>query len=364
MINTSVSISVIIPVYNGTSTIQSTLDSVVRQRVDGIEVILVDDGSTDDLETTIAQWKSNNHDALTQTQCAVHLFQFENAGQAIARNRGIKRSQGRYIAFLDADDQWSVDKLRAQALFLDQHPEVGLVYSWTDCVDGWGTFVCPGSHKSSGPRAALELLIQNYVDNGSSPMVRREVLDTVGIFSADLPPAEDWDLWLRIAERYPIASIPIPQVHYQVSRYSSSSNTQRLERAARQVLERALQRQYAPPLTTERRREGQQLRSRSLANLYIYLYFQIFRGGIQRRRIPPAMGYLFQIYRHEAQFRQDIGLVFRAIAKVICLSLLPNRLAQKVLNRLGSANSAHVEILRYISTELPPAKLPPFKTDS
>ena len=142
-------VSVIIPVYNGTSTIASTLCSVVKQSLTGFELVIVDDGSTDDLTVVIEDWKTAYRSHLLTRNIDLQLLQFENAGQAIARNRGIERSQGKYIAFLDADDQWSVDKLKAQVLFLEQHSEVALVYSWTNCVDGWGGFICPGSHKLS-----------------------------------------------------------------------------------------------------------------------------------------------------------------------------------------------------------------------
>ena len=349
-----VNISVIIPVYNGAPTIADTLDSVIRQRHPRLEIIVVDDGSTDDLRGAIARWTQSHQPVLQKMGIVIQLFHFENAGPSMARNRGIERSQGKYIAFLDADDQWSVDKLRAQALVLDQRPEVGLVYSWTDCVDSLGTFVCPGSYRSSDSQAAVKLLLQNYIDNGSSPMVRRAVLDDVGLFNPDLRCAEDWDLWIRIAEKYPIVAIPSPQVRYQIARYSSSNDTQRMERSARQVLECALERQYGKSLTPKQRKEVRFLRNRSLANLYLYLYGKIFSGGIQRRRIPPAMFYCFQIYRYEGRFRKDTKMVLRAIAKVICLSLLPNRLAQKVLNRLGQANTVHAEMLSYISSDVEP----------
>ena len=339
------SVSVVIPAYNARMTLGVTLDSVANQSLRNFEIILVDDGSQDDTEKIISDWKKKNSTLLENHKIQVTCYRFENGGQATARNRGIERSQGKYIAFLDADDQWSIDKLKAQQLFLDQNPEIGLVYSWTHCIDNQHNFVRPGSQRSPGLLPGLELLMQNYLDNGSSPMVRRWILDKVGNFAADLPPTEDWDLWLRIAECYPIAAIPMPQVNYRVSRYSSSANTRRLEQSARRTLERALDRQKNSQNLTA-------LRSRSLANLYEYLYFQTFSGAIQRRNIPRAMVYLGQALRHDTNLRRHWRTVGRAIAKVICLSILPNRIAQKLLNRLGNANTVHGDLLGYINTNL------------
>jgi len=339
------SVSVVIPAYNAKATLGKTLDSVANQSLNDFEIVLVDDGSQDDTETFLLDWQKEHSNILNDRKIRVNYYRFENAGQGTARNRGIERSQGKYIAFLDADDQWSIDKLRAQKLFLDQHSEIALVYSWTHCVDEQQNFVRPGSQRSPGLLPGLELLMQNYLDNGSSPMVRRWVLEKVGHFAADLPPTEDWDLWLRIAERYPIAAIPMPQVNYRVSRYSSSANTRRLEQSARRTLERALDRQNNSQNLAA-------LRSRSLANLYEYLYFQTFSGAIQRRNIPRAMVYLGQALRHDAKLRNHWGTVGRAIAKVICLSILPNRIAQKLLNRLGKANTVHGDLLGYINTGL------------
>ncbi len=345
-------VSIVIPFYNAENTISKTLASVVRQSFECFEIIVVDDGSEHKAIESVAKWEKANGSYLLKKKIEVFCYRFKNSGPSLARNRGIERSRGKYITFLDADDQWSVDKIQAQFLFLEQNPNVGLVYSFTHCVDGQNNFFRPGSLRSPGIKASLELLMQNYLDNGSSPMVRRSVLAEVGNFPPQLRLAEDWDLWLRISECYPIAAIPMPQVNYQVSRYSSSANTQRLERDSRRTIERALERQKLNSSTSQQKDFIKVARARSLANLYEFLYFQTFSGAIRRRNVPWAFLYLWQALKYDSTLRKNWKIVGRAIAKVTCLSLLPNRIAQKVLNVLGNANTVHSELLSYIDTTL------------
>ncbi|MEM6501167.1 MAG: glycosyltransferase family A protein [Cyanobacteria bacterium P01_C01_bin.89] len=346
------SISIVVPFYNADDTISATLESVVRQSFSNFEVIVIDDGSQNEAVEIISKWRKENESYLQEKSIELFCYRFNNAGPSVARNRGIERSRGKYIAFLDADDHWSIDKLQAQFLFLEQNPTVGLVYSFTHCVDAQNNFFRPGSLRSPGVGASLELLMQNYLDNGSSPMVRRSVLAEIGNFPTQLRLAEDWDLWLRIAECYPIAAIPVPQVNYQVSRYSSSANTQHLGRDSRKTIERALRRRKVSSQMENQRNFIRVARARSLANLYEFLYFQTFSGAIRRRNIPRAFLYLFQALKYDSALRKDWKMVGRAIAKVICLSLLPNRVAQKVLNILGKANTVHSEMLSYIDTDV------------
>lgn len=121
-------VSVIIPAYNSITYLPATLDSVLRQTFADFEVFIVDDGSSDNT----AAWGSQIQDRRVQ------LMTQANQGTCAARNTGIALAQGEYIAFLDADDLWHPTKLAKQVRYLDEHPEVGLVYTWTALIDPEG----------------------------------------------------------------------------------------------------------------------------------------------------------------------------------------------------------------------------------
>lgn len=190
-------VSVVIPTYQATRTIGRAIDSVLGQTSPPGEVIVVDDGSTDDLASALGDRRER-----------VRLIRQENAGAAAARNRGIEETIGEFITFLDADDYWEPDKLRRQMLAFDQHPELGLVASryykqrpnsdrevWTPELDhtGFGFVVRDEPVRATGSEA-YTLAMRIWT---STVLVRRQALGTER-FVSGLEPAEDRDLWLRI----------------------------------------------------------------------------------------------------------------------------------------------------------------------
>ena len=162
-------ISVIIPVFNGAETLPETLRSLQGQSDPHWEVIVVDDGSTD---ATVAIAKG-----VGQGDPRIRVVSQENAGQAIARNHGLNLARGSLIAFLDADDWWTVDKLADQRRALAEHPEAGFAYSWTDYVDDANRVLHPGFHMGPSGQIFLDLLANNFIENGSNPLVRRSALE-------------------------------------------------------------------------------------------------------------------------------------------------------------------------------------------
>ena len=115
-------ISVIIPVYNAEATIKETIDSVLNQTFTNLELIVINDGSKDSSLSIISNIKDSR----------LKLFSYDNAGVAISRNRGIKKASGKFIAFIDADDLWTSDKLEAQLKALQSNPQAAVAYSWVD----------------------------------------------------------------------------------------------------------------------------------------------------------------------------------------------------------------------------------------
>jgi glycosyltransferase involved in cell wall biosynthesis len=212
-------ISVIIPVYNGESTIRETLESVLRQSFQNFEIIIINDGSTDHTLEIVNSIKD----------VRIKIFSYLNSGLSVSRNRGLGHAKGEYITFLDADDLWTSDKLEVQLRTLKQAPEAALVYSWSDRIDEYSKPIGKGGHISVNGNALPYLLLTDILENGSNPLIKAEIFSSVGPFNECLLAAEDWELWLRIAARYPFVSVPKSQVLYRISSSSLSSNTAKME---------------------------------------------------------------------------------------------------------------------------------------
>ena len=114
-------ISIVIPAYNAERTILETIKSVQKQTFSDFEIIVINDGSTDRTLELV----------LSVEEPRLKIFSYQNGGVSVARNRGISHATGEFIAFLDADDLWTSDKLELQLAGLKQHPEAGIAYSWT-----------------------------------------------------------------------------------------------------------------------------------------------------------------------------------------------------------------------------------------
>ena len=211
-------ISIIIPAYNAELTIRQTIESVLAQTFSDWEIILIDDGSTDG---TVNQVKAIDDNR-------IKIFSHENTGVASARNRGIALSSNQFLAFLDADDQWVPQKLESQRKALLQNPEAGLAYSWTIFLDDEGLIQYRQKPTFFKGNVLTELFKRNFLMCGSTPLIRREAVDTTGYFSPDLAPVEDWDYWLRLAAKYPFTLVPEYQTFYYKSKFSGSSQVARL----------------------------------------------------------------------------------------------------------------------------------------
>jgi len=194
----SVTLSVVIPVYNGAAFIADTVRAALAQTFRDFEIVIVNDGSRD---ATLEQ--------LAQFGDTIKVISIPNGGVSNARNVGIKASSGEFIAFLDADDLWYPDKLEQQMAAIRRHPGVGFCC----CNFGVGDVVggVPVTHFDqfrgdrdltldvplADPLAAL--IKVNFVGTCSNVVVRRDVLDRVGVFDPRYRQAEDYDLWLRCA---------------------------------------------------------------------------------------------------------------------------------------------------------------------
>lgn len=245
-------ISVIVPAYNAQNTILETIASIRSQTFTDFELIIVDDGSSD----RTLELLQNIRDP------RIKLVAYENSGVSVARNRGISLATSEYLAFIDADDLWTSDKLEQQLAVLQQHSTAGVAYSWTCFMDRQGKFVHTDRPVYFEGNVRAELLKTNFLLSGSNPLIRREALASVGGFDPTLTHAEEWDLYLRLAAKYDFVVVPKTQILYRQTAGSASAKIEVMEKDALKVIERAFQ---AVPA------QLQPLKNQSLANLYRYL---------------------------------------------------------------------------------------------
>jgi glycosyltransferase involved in cell wall biosynthesis len=191
-------VSVVIPVFNRPAPVRRAIESVLAQTCQDFEIIVVDDGSTDDTPATV--------EAIADPRITLVRHERSRGGSA-ARNTGIRASSAPYVAFLDSDDEWMPTKLVKQlAVFHRSGQRLGLVYTGTERVfaDGSRSRQIPRRHDN----LTRALLTENVVGETSVGMVLRSALQETGGFDEHLPASQDMDLWLRIADRFPADVVP------------------------------------------------------------------------------------------------------------------------------------------------------------
>lgn len=193
-------ISVVIPTYNRAHLITDALNSVAAQtrRVD--EIIVVDDGSTDETAKRVTAWSHDNMEVIYRRQ--------ENAGGNVARNLGVQLATGDIIAFLDSDDLWHPEKTAKQLAVLAD-PGLGAVYCGVrETVIG--SQEPPEIPQRTYPQGQLlsQLLVRDVTAPTSTYMIRADVFDEAGLFDVTLQARQDWDMWIRIARETKIGAVP------------------------------------------------------------------------------------------------------------------------------------------------------------
>ncbi len=188
-------VSVIIPSYNRQAFIGRAIDSVLAQTTQDYELIVVDDGSTDQTKEVLATYEGK-----------IRYFYQSNAGISAARNRGIAEANGEYVAFLDSDDYWAPEKLAEQVKILDAKPKVGIVYGRMPIINEQGQTIGMKPAGVSGKN--FQELIQCWGDLPTSTvMTRRGIFTTAGVFDPAMEPMEDIDMWIRISRTHDLYEI-------------------------------------------------------------------------------------------------------------------------------------------------------------
>ena len=193
-------ISVIIPTYNRGWIIKEAIDSVLAQDYVNFELIVVDDGSTDD-----------THDILNSYQSNFLVLRQNNKGVSAARNRGLAAASGRFIAFLDSDDTWLPQKLSRQVDFFQSNPDA-LICQTEEIWIRNNVRVNPKKRHKKPSGMIFEPSLSLCLVSPSAVMIKKNLFEEVGFFDETLPACEDYDLWLRVGCRHPVHLIDTPLI--------------------------------------------------------------------------------------------------------------------------------------------------------
>lgn len=236
-------VTVVIPAFNAEQTVGPALDSVLSQTYSDLEVLAVDDGSTDGTSTVISTYGP-----------PVHLLRTNNQGVSSARNLGIQQASGEYVAFLDADDLWEPDKLERQLALLDADRTAGVSTTGHRVVD-WYLRPIDLIRIPTDPDPCETLLLHSMqVGQISSAVVRTELARDLGGFDSNFSQCADWDFFLRLSQHASFATLSDPMIMYRVHSGGMSRNVPLFERDAFAVLQKFFGGAPAPHYEAMRRR--------------------------------------------------------------------------------------------------------------
>ncbi|NVM57275.1 MAG: glycosyltransferase family 2 protein [Desulfobacterales bacterium] len=269
-------VSVIIPTYNRARFLKEAICSVLAQDFHDFELIVVDDGSTDDSPQLLGSYPK------------IRIVRQDRRGVSAARNAGIARAPGRFVAFLDSDDLWLPGKLSAQVAFFETHP-TALICQTEEVWIRNGIRVNPKKQHKKHSGMIFGPSLELCLVSPSAVMMQRRLLDEVGGFDETLPACEDYDLWLRIACRFPIYLISTPLVVKRGGHKDQLSSEPGVDRFRIRALEKILESNLLTP------------KQRAAALEALKKKCAIYAGGcFKRRRINEANEYL----RLPAKFTQ------------------------------------------------------------
>lgn len=250
-------ISIVIPVYNGEKTILQTIRSAQEQTFKDFELLVMNDGSTDNTLKVIESSQDPRLKVLSVDK---------NSGNpAVPRNRGIEQSAGEFIAFLDADDLWAPETLEEQMRALRDDVSAAVAYSWVDIIDEKGILICPGTRFEVKGSPYPSMLVGNMLGCGSNGLYRKKALQEVGLFDESLAGTEDWDLLIRLSKCYSFVCVPHAQVFYRLSQNSLTTNIRQHSREYLKCIKKTFS---SAPLSLKH------LKRQALTGAYPYFLFR------------------------------------------------------------------------------------------
>jgi len=222
-------VSVIIPTYNRGWTLKEAIDSVLAQNFSNFELIVVDDGSTDNTQDILNSYKED-----------IIVLKQNNKGVSSARNRGIASASGQYIAFLDSDDLWLPQKLSIQIDFFNANPEALICQTEEKWIRN-SIFVNPKKRHRKLSGNIFEQSLYLCLVSPSAVMIKRSLFEKTGMFDESLPACEDYDMWLRVSCRYPVFLIDTPLIIKRGGHADQLSSSSGLDRYRIQSLKKIIE---------------------------------------------------------------------------------------------------------------------------
>jgi glycosyltransferase involved in cell wall biosynthesis len=275
-------VSVIIPTYNQAHFIAESIQSVLDQTFQDFEIVVVDDGSTDNTKEVVCNFKDVR---------IKYIYQ-ENNGVSTARNTGICASTGEYIAFLDSDDVLLKNSLEKRVQVLNRHPEVAFIYGWNYIIDEKGRIVKLSKKRQKhtcvreGSEQIRDFLIHGNRIGVCCAMARQRCLYEVGLFDPTFHyGSEDFDMWVRLDKRYAVACIAEPLAIYRIHSGSISAvrGLGEIEKSNRRIFESVFNDAKLGPLFSSQRPKA-----------YFYLNLRFASYAYEERKMKTARRYLFQ----------------------------------------------------------------------
>ncbi len=339
-------VAVIIPVHNGESMLAETVQSAFAQSFGDFEVLVVDDASTDQTPELLASLEERYAPRLRWWRLP------HNIGPSAARNFAFEKTRAPLVAPLDGDDLWHVDKLRLQVEALERRPGAVLAYSSVAHIDGESRYLYEASRARHDGDVFLKILLGNFLECGSNPLVRADAWRAVGGYDATLRTGEDWDFYLKLADRGPFAAVSETLTFYR--KHPGSATTRSLvamEQGARRVARRHGAKLSGP---------AQAMRQPMMANLYRYFLQQVYEGPPATWRGPAALRFTVQLLRFDPELRRRRGTTALLMLKAL-IGRLSGRWAGRVegvvsrLPGLDQLPGVHWRPIEDITTELPEA---------
>jgi cellulose synthase/poly-beta-1,6-N-acetylglucosamine synthase-like glycosyltransferase len=228
-------VSAIIPTYNYGHFVGRAIDSVLNQTYPAIECVVVNDGSTDNTLQVLSAYRGR-----------IRVIDKPNEGLSAARNSGIAAAKGDYIALLDSDDWWDPEKIGQQMRLLEARPELKAVGCGVRVISKdltpVQTLAWPAPTRNLEENLRAVATRRTWIGgSGSGLLARREVFEEIGLFDTRLKAAEDWDMWLRIAAKYPFANVDEVLTNLYAHGTGSFRNAAKMEENQWRVYEKAVQ---------------------------------------------------------------------------------------------------------------------------
>jgi glycosyltransferase involved in cell wall biosynthesis len=223
-------VSIITPVYNGEQFLLEAIESALAQTYQNFELLIVNDGSTDNSKAIITNYLNNTK---------IRYFEQQNAGVAAARNLALRNANGKYIGFLDQDDLWLPDKLSTQIRFLETNPEIAFVHSRQSYIQADGTPIADYAKdwvSDLHGKCFIELFKRNRIAV-LTVLLRKDVIDEIGFFNETVSRVDDYELWLRICSKYPIGFQDEKLALYRCHDTNASHDHFKMEQAELTALE-------------------------------------------------------------------------------------------------------------------------------